>query len=131
MIHVSCTSERCVAANAKKDNGVILGNCLIISILLREAYEENKRQLMELAAAYGELLIREIGGHLSVDEDFRMKRNYMYLQDVPVIGTISLPSDIIRQWEYGGSESFLWTHREYKWKYEEWKRLCHLADIAV
>ena len=97
----------------------------------RAAYEENKRQLMKLAAAYGELLIREIGGHWSVDEEFRMKRNHMYLEDVPVIGRISLPSDIIRHWEYGGSESFLRTHREYKWKYAEWKRLCHLADIAV
>lgn len=33
--------------------------------------------------------------------------------------------------EYGGSESFLRAHQEYKWKYEEWKRLCHLVDIAV
>ena len=98
---------------------------------LRAAYERNKRQLMELAAAYGELLIREIGGHWTVDEEFRMKRRPMSLQDVPVIGIISLPSDIIRHWEYGGSESFLQAHQEYKWKYEEWKRLCHLADIAV
>ena len=98
---------------------------------LRAAYEENKRQLMELSAAYGELLIREIGGHWSVDEEFRMKRKHMYLEDVPVIGRVSLPSDIIRHWEYEGSESFLRAHQKYKWKYEEWKRLCHLADIAV
>lgn len=97
----------------------------------RAAYEENKRQLMELAAAYGELLIREIGGHWSVDEEFRMKENHMYLEDVPVIDIISLPTSLIHHWEYGGSESFLRAHQEYKWKYEEWKRLCHLADIAV
>lgn len=97
----------------------------------RAAYEENKRQLMELAAAYGELLIREIGGRWSVDEEFRMKRNHMYLEDVPVVDIISLPTSLIRHWEYGGSESFLRAHQEYKWKYEEWKRLCYLADIAV
>ena len=98
---------------------------------LRAAYEKNKRQLMELSAAYGELLIREIGGHWSVDEEFRMKRNHMYLEDMPVIDIISLPTRLIRHWEHGGSESFLRAHQEYKWKYEEWKRLCHLADIEV
>lgn len=94
-------------------------------------YEESKRQLMELSAAYGALLIRDIGGHWSVDEEFRMKRRPMFLQDVPAIGTIDLPTDLIRHWEYGGGESFLWAHQEYKWKYETWKRLCQLADIAL
>ena len=122
---------QCIAREIDSMEGTVYEESKSQLAELREAYEENKRQLMELAAAYGELLIREIGGHWTVDEEFRMKRKRMFLQDVPVIGEIILLRGIIRHWEHGGSEGFLRTHQEYKWKYEEWKRLCHLADIAV
>ena len=122
---------RCIAREIDSMEGTVYEESKSQLTELRAAYRENERQLMELAAAYGELLIREIGGHWTVDEEFRMKRKRMFLQDVPVIGEIILLRGIIRHWEYGGSESFLRAHQEYKWKYEEWKRLCHLADIAV
>ena len=122
---------QCIAREIDNMEGTVCEESKSQLAELRAAYEKNKRQLMELSAAYGELLIREIGGHWSVDEEFRMKRNHMYLEDMPVIDIISLPTRLIRHWEHGGSESFLRAHQEYKWKYEEWKRLCHLADIEV
>lgn len=140
MDHIFRTGEKEMAERFRKRNGLDQSSeeedilqCIAreIDSMAGAGYEESKRQLMELAAAYGELLIREIGGHWSLDEEFRMKRKRMFLQDVPVIGIIYLPRSLIRHWEYGGSESFLWAHQEYKWKYEEWKRLCHLANIAV
>lgn len=94
-------------------------------------YKVNQEQLMELAAAYGELIVREIGGSWSVDEEWRMTHRGSFLQDVPVMNRVPLPGNLIQCWEYGGSERLLWQYQEYKWVYGEWRRLCQLAGIEV
>ena len=94
-------------------------------------YKVNQKQLMELAAAYGELIVREIGGSWSVDEEWRMTHRGSFLQDVPVMNRVPLPGNLIQCWEYGGSERLLWQYQEYKWVYGEWRRLCQLAGIEV
>lgn len=98
---------------------------------IRRHYEEKKGQLMELGAAYGDLLIREIGGEWTKDEEERMRRVHVCLVGVPVMGRIDLPQEMIRHWEHFGSEVFLHTHQKYKWAYGEWKRLCQLAGIEI
>ena len=95
------------------------------------SFRANQEQLMELAAAYGELIVREIGGSWSVDEEWRMTHRGSFLQDVPVINRVPLPENLIQCWEYGGSERLLWQYQEYKWVYGEWRRLCQLAGIEV
>ena len=98
---------------------------------LRKYYEEKKGQLLELGAAYGELLIREMGGRWLKDEEGCMRRRRACLEGVSVIGTVNLPEEMIRHWEHFGSEVFLHTHHEYKWAFGEWKRLCRLAGIET
>ena len=98
---------------------------------IRRHYEEKKGQLMELGAAYGELLIREIGGEWTKDEEERMRRVPVCLVGVPVMGRIDLPQEMIRHWEHFGSEVFLHTHQKYKWAYDKWRRLCQLAGIEI
>ncbi len=95
------------------------------------SFRANQEQLMELAAAYGELIVREIGGSWSVDEEWRMTHRGSFLQDVPVMNRVPLPGNLIQCWEYGGSERLLWQYQEYKWVYGEWRRLCQLAGIEV
>lgn len=94
-------------------------------------YRVNQKQLMELGAAYGELIVREIGGSWSVDEEWRMTHRGSFLQDVPVMNRVPLPENLIQCWEYGGSERLLWQYQEYKWVYGEWRRLCQLAGIEI
>ncbi len=95
------------------------------------SFRANQEQLMELAAAYGELIVREIGGSWSVDEEWRMTHRGSFLQDVPVMNRVPLPGNLIQCWEYGGSERLLWQYQEYKWVYGEWRRLCQLAGIEA
>lgn len=95
------------------------------------SFRANQEQLMELAAAYGELIVREIGGSWSVDEEWRMMHRGSFLQDVPVMNRVPLPGNLIQCWEYGGSERLLWQYQEYKWVYGEWRRLCQLAGIEA
>ena len=96
-----------------------------------DLYRVNQKKLMELGAAYGELILREIGGSWSEDEDWRMNHRGTFLQDVPVIDRVPLPVNLIRHWENGGSRRLLWEYQEYKWAFGEWKRLCRLADIET
>ncbi len=98
---------------------------------LRAFYKVNQEQLMELGAAYGELILREIGGSWSEDEDWRMNHRGIFLQNVPVINRVPLPGNLIQAWEKGGSRRLLWEYQEYKWAFGEWKRLCRLAGIEV
>ena len=98
---------------------------------LRAFYKVNQAQLMELGAAYGELILREIGGSWSEDEDWRMNHRGIFLQNVPVINRVPLPGNLIQAWEKGGSRRLLWEYQEYKWAFGEWKRLCRLAGIEV
>ena len=98
---------------------------------LGDIYRTNQKKLMELGVAYGELILREIGGSWSEDEDWRMNHRGAFLQDVPVIDRVPLPVNLIRHWENGGSRRLLWEYQEYKRAFGEWKRLCRLAGIEV
>lgn len=98
---------------------------------LGDFYKANQEQLMELSAAYGELIIREIGGKWAEDEDWRMKHRISFLEEVPAIGRVALPVNLIQYWENGGSRRLLWEYQEYKWAFGEWKRLCRLAGIET
>lgn len=98
---------------------------------LGDLYRANQKKFMELGAAYGELILREIGGSWSEDEDWRMNHRGTFLQDVPVIDRVPMPVNLIRHWENGGSRRLLWEYQEYKWAFGEWKRLCRLAGIET
>lgn len=105
----------------KKEMDAIAGN----------GYEESKEQLLELGAACGELMIREIGGHWQENEEWRIKSSPVRLIEVPVIEAIDLLQEVIYCWENGGSKQLYERYRKYQWEYGEWKRVCHLAGITV
>ncbi len=135
-----CTGKLEMAERFRRRNGLdkTAGEEDILKFIGKEldaikgnGYEESKEQLLELGAACGELIIREIGGHWKEDEEWRIKRSPVRLVEVPVIGTIDLPQELIYCWENGGSPRLYEMYRKYQWEYEEWKRLCYLAGLTV
>ncbi len=135
-----CTGKLEMAERFRRRNGLdkTAGEEDILKLIGKEldtikgnGYEESKEQLLELGAACGELIIREIGGHWKEDEEWRIKRSPVRLVEVPVIGTIDLPQELIYCWENGGSPRLYEMYRKYQWEYEEWKRLCYLAGLTV
>jgi hypothetical protein len=94
-------------------------------------FEVCKEELLELGAVYGDLIIRQIGGIWYEYEDWRMKQIHSGIYNVPAIDRIFPHYDIVEFWENGGSQKLIWSYQEYKWRYEEWKRLCDLAGISI
>ena len=99
-------------------------------------FEECREELMAMAAVFGDLLIREIGGRWIEYEGWRMHQIGTGLIDQPGngivgIGLINLPDAMVRYWEWEGSRTLMRAYRESVWQHEKWKKLCRLGGLEA
>ena len=100
------------------------------------SYRECRDVLFGMAGVYGDLIIREIGGHWQGYESGRMYQKSPGLTDLPKvsidgIGRLNLPLVMVRYWEWEGGRTMLRAYREAKWQYEKWKKLCRLGGLEI
>ena len=100
------------------------------------SYKECRDALFGMAGVYGDLIIREIGGHWQEYEDWRLHQYPPRLVDLPEvsidgIGRLNLPLVMVRYWEWEGGRTMLRAYREAKWQYEKWKELCKLGGLEI
>ncbi len=97
-------------------------------------FEQCRNKLLGMAAVFGDLLIREIGGRWREYEGWRIKQLKPGLIDLPGrgiigIGFVNLPLAMVRYWEWEGGRTLLRAYRESKWQHEKWKRICRLGGL--
>ncbi len=100
------------------------------------SYRECREALFGMAGVYGDLIIREIGGHWQEYEDWRLHQYPPRLVDLPEvsidgIGRLNLPMVMVRYWEWEGGRTMLRAYREAKWQYEKWKEFCKLGGLET
>ena len=99
-------------------------------------YEECREELLAMAAVFGDLLIREIGGRWREYEGWRMHQIGAGLTDQPGngivgIGLINLPDAMVRYWEWEGGRTLMRAYRESVWQHEKWKKICGLGGLEA
>ena len=121
--------ERNGISKDSKENEILQYITAHLDALVGTAFEVCREELLEMAAVYGDLIIRQIGGIWYEYEAWRMKQIHAGIYDVPAVDRIFPQNDIVECWENGGSRELIWRYQEYRWRYEEWKRLCALAGL--
>lgn len=126
-----CKNKELMAGQFRKENGLdgeageedALDRIrLALDGLEGREYGEIKEELMKLAAVYGELIIRNIGG--SWGRSHGKNKGGVYLRDIPVMRDIQLLEDFVWDWEYGGSGEVVKRYRGYVRQRDEWLEIC-------